>query len=182
MKGWIKQGRYDPAYVIAPPPQVGSDHQHKTAAAFFAKKNKKGGSIPASPRRSCEQNPSNDHLMTGFAGILGRCPPPPPGILLKKMLEPRDNQGLGKVRVYLRVMTESGLEHGKADFFKMDKKKKQVTLLGPERVEDGDKPDQDREKGGSKPVSVEIGLEKNPLDVLAPRMFAFDGVFTGKYY
>ena len=122
----IEQGRYDPTYVIAPPPQVGSDHQHKTAAAFFAKKNKKGGSIPASPRRSCEQNPPNDHLMTGFAGILGRCPPPPPGILLKKMLEPRDNQGLGKVRVYLRVMTESSLEHGKADFFKMDKKKKLV--------------------------------------------------------
>ena len=168
---------FDSAYVIAPPPQVGSEHQHKTAAAFFAKKSKKGGNIPASPRRFNDQNTANDQLMTGFAGVLGRCPPPPPSTLLKKIHEPKDSQGLGKVRVYLRVMTETSLEHGRADFFKMDKKKKQVTLLGPEKVEDGSKPDQDPEKGGSKP---EPGLEKKSLDVLAPRMFAFDGVFTGE--
>ena len=60
----------------------------------------------------------------------------------------------------------------------MDKKKKQVTLLGPGSAgsqQDVSNPgDQQAGKAGK-----ELDSGAGPLDVLAPRMFAFDGVFTG---
>ena len=52
--------------------------------------------------------------------------------MVRGVQEPRDQQqGLGKVRVYLRVLNPSGtVDPARTDFFKMDKKKKQVALLG----------------------------------------------------
>ena len=99
------------------PHHVGSDQQHKTAAAFFAKKKKCGnlpqspGHLPYSPRK--EPPSPHDGYTTSYASVLGQCPPVTPSGLLKKILEPReaqglgkgprDTQGLGKVRVYLKV-------------------------------------------------------------------------------
>ena len=153
---------------------VGSQHQHKTAAAFFAKKNKKGSSLPPSSPRRIPEGEHSPEDCRGFTSILTKCPPPPPQQLFKKLQEPKDTgQGMGKVRVYLRVMTTGSQDQA---LFRLDKKKRQVTLLGPEKVLE----DQALKTDSAESTAGSQQQEKKPVDVLAPRMFAFDGVFTGK--
>ena len=158
---------------------VGSQHQHKTAAAFFAKKNKKGSSSlpPSSPRRVPDGDRSPDEAR-GFTSILTKCPPPPPQALFKRLQEPKDTtQGMGKVRVYLRVTTNTTSQG--QDLFKLDKKKRQVTLLAPEKGAEDPGAKVDAAEG---PAASAVTSEKKPVDVLAPRMFAFDGVYTGNFH
>merc|ERR1719225_579622 len=70
-----------------------------------------------------------------FSRILARCPPPPPASLIRRVGEPRDATGVGKVRVILRVANSGVIDERKGSFFKMDQKKKQVTLLEPDNKE-----------------------------------------------
>ena len=70
----------------------------------------------------------------------------------------------------MRVANSGVIDERKGSFFKMDQKKKQVTLLEPDNKET---------RGESTGLD---GEEEEPnkrrVDVSAPKMFAFDGLFT----
>merc|ERR550534_1051513 len=64
------------------------------------------------------------------------------------------------VVVIMRVAASGAFDEERTRFFGMDKKKRQVTLLDPS-VSRG-----------------EIAMEDRKVGVAAPKMFAFDGVYT----
>ena len=70
----------------------------------------------------------------------------------------------------MRVANSGVIDERKGSFFKMDQKKKQVTLLEPDNKEArGETTGLDGEEEDS---------NKRRVDVSAPKMFAFDGLFT----
>ena len=70
----------------------------------------------------------------------------------------------------MRVANSGVIDEKKGSFFKMDQKKKQVTLLEPDNKESrGETTGLDGEEEES---------SKRRVDVSAPKMFAFDGLFT----
>ncbi|XP_017464018.1 PREDICTED: kinesin-like protein CG14535 isoform X2 [Rhagoletis zephyria] len=99
----------------------------------------------------------------GFCGALQRAPPPmPPG--LARRLANKENYGIGKVKVMLRVSdtTHNDTEH--PHFMAVDKKKRQVTLTDP---------------SAASAVAASTSQERGPM-VAAPKMFAFDSLFTAE--
>ena len=76
-------------YVISYSGPMGSKGQQNTAAAFYARK-KASTSAMASPihtaSSSSNPRPEVNHV-SNFSGILGKCPPPAPSSLLKKLQE-----------------------------------------------------------------------------------------------
>lgn len=97
----------------------------------------------------------------GFCGALQRAPPPiPPG--LARRLASRECYGVGKVKVMLRVADRAETAGvGEPHFLALDKKKRQVTLTDP------------------KNVCAPQAQERAPM-VAAPKMFAFDNVFSAE--
>ena len=108
----------------------------------------------------------------------------------------RRRPSAGKVRVILRVAhaatslaSGEGDEDQKRGFFRMDQKKKQVTLLDPNSTNGGgncarlEETDEEVRAGSSinnnttNAVELSDGASRT-LDVTAPKMFAFDGLFT----
>ena len=75
-----------------------------------------------------------------------------------------------QVRVILRVANSGVIDEKKGSFFKMDQKKKQVTLLEPDSRE--------RTETTGVDGKEEDESSKRRVDVSAPKMFAFDGLFT----
>ncbi|EDW64018.1 kinesin-like protein GA13060 [Drosophila virilis] len=95
----------------------------------------------------------------GFCGALQRAPPAmPPG--LARRLASRECYGVGKVKVMLRVADRADSAN-EPDFMSLDKKKRQVTLTDP------------------KNVCAPQAQERAPM-VAAPKMFAFDNLFTAE--
>ncbi|XP_030384212.1 kinesin-like protein GA13060 [Scaptodrosophila lebanonensis] len=93
----------------------------------------------------------------GYCGALQRAPPPlPPG--LARRLSNKECYGVGKVKVMLRV-SDKPEEQAAQHFITLDKKKRQVTLSDP------------------KNVCAPLAQERAPM-VAAPKMFAFDNLFT----
>ena len=168
-------GSFDPAFVITHSGRVGSTIQHSAAAAFFAKKQPGRGvssprtSLARNTEESEEERPGKMETSFNFSTILARCPPPPPPALIKKISETKDNSGVGKVKVILRVANSGVIDEKKTSFFKMDKKKKQVTLLAPDNQREHCELEE-RVRSDSEP--------RRSLDVSAPKMFAFDGLYT----
>ena len=80
------------------------------------------------------------------------------------MHENKDFSGVGKVKVFLRVANSKISDEKKGSFLNLDKKKKQVTFLDPD-VRDRITATHEQEC-------------QRRVDVSAPKMFAFDGVFT----
>ena len=169
----------DARFIISHSGPMGTVGQQSTAAAFYAAKRSKSSKCesPAVMRKQQQQHQqptAAGHEESGkklfdFAGILRKCPPPAPAFLLKKMDSSSENSNnghlpngtssstsssMGKVKVILRV-ANSGLidDTNKGSFFKMDQKKRQVTLFDPSNA-------------------------SSTLNVSAPKMFAFDGLFT----
>ena len=181
---------FDPTFVISHSGRVGSSaHQSAVASAFFAKKHQQqlgpghqfaGNGHPLPLGRAHHNDDSEDEkagrkeTVCNFSTILAKCPPPPPASLIKKINDnARDNgssvgHSVGKVKVILRVANSGVIDEKKSSFFKMDKKKKQVTLLAPDNHrEHAETPEEGGEPG-----------QKRCLDVSAPKMFAFDGLYT----
>ena len=115
----LKQLKTNQNFVMTVSQPTGSPQQQKTAAAFFAKKKKNCSIInQQSPSRQMPVNsPDTCRLMdfpgrqTNFGSILAHCPPVPPPPVLKRMMELKEGVGgtpgaMGKVRVYLRVLTK----------------------------------------------------------------------------
>ena len=162
---------FDPAFVITHSGRVGSTIQQNAAAAFFAKKHPTRAGQLRLVEDSEEERGARARMETNFnfSTILAKCPPPPPPALIKKISEAKDSAGVGKVKVILRVANSGVIDDKKSSFFKMDKKKKQVTLLAPDNQRDHSELEE-TERSDSEP--------RRSLDVSAPKMFAFDGLFT----
>ncbi|XP_066252648.1 kinesin-like protein CG14535 isoform X2 [Euwallacea similis] len=136
--------------------------QASAAAAFFARAAQKLN-LSSSPHRRKRYN-SDDADPGGFCGALQKCPPPVPPALLRR-IGVKEVTGVGKVKVMLRVSNppqNSLQDTGGAsnNFFSLDKRKKQVTLVDP-NVLNGTPAPEDRRVG-----------------VAAPKMFAFDAIFS----
>ncbi|XP_076766277.1 uncharacterized protein LOC143433053 isoform X2 [Xylocopa sonorina] len=136
----------------------GTPAQASAAAAFFARAAQKLNlsSSPHRRRRSGDENIGSDELPifpNGYAALLLKTPPPAPPALLRR-IGVKELTGVGKVKVMLKV------SHGEGgSFFNADKKKKQVTLVDPTAGQSSSADDR-------KPA------------VPAPKMFAFDAIFT----
>ncbi|XP_054264553.1 kinesin-like protein KIF26B isoform X1 [Macrosteles quadrilineatus] len=115
--------------------------------------------LSASPHR---RKRTEDEVVpsSGFCGVLHRSPPPPPPALLRR-IGVKEVTGVGKVKVMLRVAgdAQSSVEDS-SSFFSVDKRRKQITLFDPALC-----------GGPSAPEDRRVG-------VAAPKMFAFDSIFT----
>ncbi|XP_046591946.1 uncharacterized protein LOC107217886 [Neodiprion lecontei] len=136
----------------------GTPAQASAAAAFFARAAQKLNlsSSPHRRRRSGDEGIASDEQPispNGYAALLLKSPPPAPPALLRR-IGVKELTGVGKVKVMLRVSSGEG-----GSFFNADKRKKQVTLVDP---------------ASAQSVSAE---DRRPT-VAAPKMFAFDAIFT----
>ncbi|XP_072195192.1 kinesin-like protein KIF26A isoform X2 [Excalfactoria chinensis] len=97
---------------------------------------------------------------TNFSGILQLCPPPAPPCLLRAVSKIKDNPGIGKVKVMVRICPSQGTHETSESmsFLKVDPRKKQITLYDPAA-------------SGSSNGGHRRGV------VAVPKMFAFDAVF-----
>ncbi|XP_072314472.1 kinesin-like protein KIF26A isoform X2 [Eucyclogobius newberryi] len=154
------------AHTGIPVPSVSSSPPPSSAAtSFFIRAAQK---LNLSSKRKKHQ-PSLLHAQepsiypTNFSGILQALPPPAPPCLLRAVSKVKDNPGMGKVKVMMRICpsleaTDSGSES--QSFLKVDSRKKQVTLYDP----------------ASSPHSS--SGHRRSATVAVPKIFAFDAVFT----
>ncbi|XP_026668699.1 kinesin-like protein CG14535 isoform X2 [Ceratina calcarata] len=136
----------------------GTPAQASAAAAFFARAAQKLNlsSSPHRRRRSGDENIGSDEqpiFPNGYAALLLKSPPPAPPALLRR-IGVKELTGVGKVKVMLKVSPGEG-----GSFFNADKRKKQVTLVDPTAGQSSTADD------------------RRPT-VAAPKMFAFDAIFT----
>ncbi|KFP32674.1 Kinesin-like KIF26A, partial [Colius striatus] len=97
---------------------------------------------------------------TNFSGILQLCPPPAPPCLLRAVSKIKDNPGIGKVKVMVRICPSQGTHETSESmsFLKVDPRKKQITFYDPA-------------SNGPSNAGHRRGV------VAVPKMFAFDAVF-----
>ncbi|KAK3538202.1 hypothetical protein QTP70_033118, partial [Hemibagrus guttatus] len=107
------------------------------------------------------QPPEPSIYPTNFSSILQLSPPPAPPCLLRASSKAKENPGMGKVKVMVRICPSVGVQDSSESmsFLKVDQRKKQLTLYEPSLL--------------TQPSS---GHRRTPL--AAPKMFAFDAVFT----
>uniref|UniRef100_A0A8C4EB61 Kinesin family member 26Ab n=1 Tax=Dicentrarchus labrax TaxID=13489 RepID=A0A8C4EB61_DICLA len=99
---------------------------------------------------------------TNFSGILQVSPPPAPPCLLRAVSKVKENPGMGKVKVMMRICPslETADSSESLSFLKVDSRKKQLTLYDP----------------ASSPHSS--SGHRRSATVAVPKIFAFDAVFT----
>ncbi|XP_074516407.1 kinesin-like protein KIF26A isoform X2 [Sebastes fasciatus] len=99
---------------------------------------------------------------TNFSGILQVSPPPAPPCLLRAVSKVKENPGMGKVKVMMRICPslETADSSESQSFLKVDSRKKQLTLYDP----------------ASSPHSS--SAHRRSATVAVPKIFAFDAVFT----
>ncbi|KAM4542935.1 kinesin-like protein KIF26A isoform 2-T2 [Odontesthes bonariensis] len=99
---------------------------------------------------------------TNFSGILQVSPPPTPPCLLRAVSKVKENPGIGKVKVMMRICPslEVADSSESQSFLKVDSRKKQLTLYDP----------------ASSPHSS--SGHRRSATVAVPKIFAFDAVFT----
>ncbi|XP_077779683.1 kinesin-like protein KIF26A isoform X3 [Podarcis muralis] len=97
---------------------------------------------------------------TNFSGILQMSPPPAPPCLLRAVSKVKENPGIGKVKVMVRICPSQGTHDTSESmsFLKVDPRKKQITLYDP-----------------STSSLSNAGHRRGAVAV--PKMFAFDAVF-----
>ncbi|KFU85563.1 Kinesin-like KIF26A, partial [Chaetura pelagica] len=118
----------------------------------------------SSKRKKCHPPLPHTHdfsiYATNFSGILQLCPPPAPPCLLRAVSKIKDNPGIGKVKVMVRICPSQGAHETSESmsFLKVDPRKKQITFYDP---------------AASGPSNA--GHRRGVVAV--PKMFAFDAVF-----
>ena len=146
---------------------MGSAGQASAAATFYARNQAKltaqlsaqlPGVRPVDRFGTNSSEEDGEKLRSNFRTIICRAPPPLPSSLQARLEGGEEVGGLGKVRVIVRVSRCVDEERNK--FFNVDKKKRQVTLLDP-TVGRG-----------------EIAIEERKVGVAAPKMFAYDGIYS----
>ncbi|XP_048392067.1 kinesin-like protein KIF26B [Stegostoma tigrinum] len=132
------------------------------AASFFARAAQKLNlsSKKKKHHRSPAANvPESPLFPTNFSGILQASPPPAPPCLLRAINKVKESPGMGKVKVMLRICSASvGDTSESSCFFKVDPRKKQITLYDP-------------------PVNGLQNSSQKRGGLVPPKMFAFDAVF-----
>ncbi|XP_072436524.1 kinesin-like protein KIF26B isoform X1 [Chiloscyllium punctatum] len=132
------------------------------AASFFARAAQKLNlsSKKKKHHRSPAPNVSESPLFpTNFSGILQMSPPPAPPCLLRAINKVKESPGMGKVKVMLRICSASVGDMSESScFFKVDPRKKQITLYDP-------------------PVNGLQNSSQKRGGLVPPKMFAFDAVF-----
>ncbi|XP_065340900.1 kinesin-like protein CG14535 isoform X2 [Cloeon dipterum] len=128
----------------------------------------------SSPHRRKRHSSGEDeaYFRTDFSGALQRSPPSVPPALLRR-IGVREVSTVGKVKVMLRVASAavasdacaasgaSNVAASSSSFFNVDTRRKQVTLFDPATCGGASTAPEDRRVG-----------------VAAPKMFAFDAIFT----
>ncbi|KAM6912878.1 kinesin-like protein KIF26A isoform 2-T2 [Xenentodon cancila] len=141
-----------------------SSPSSSAAASFFIRAAQK---LNLSSKRKKHQ-PSLLHAQepsiypTNFSGILQVSPPPAPPCLLRAVSKVKENPGMGKVKVMMRICPslEAADSSESQSFLKVDSRKKQLTLYDP----------------ASSPHSS--SGHRRSATVAVPKIFAFDAVFT----
>ncbi|TRY69373.1 hypothetical protein TCAL_03781 [Tigriopus californicus] len=183
-------------YLVTRNGPLGTQSQANAAATFFARshqrhptKTSSNHSSPLTSRRQRQpgggsnsrlsgndSSEERDQFPTNFRGLVQRFPPLVPNTLLRKLEVVDPPQGMGKIRVVLRVTKPSsaayqysaqdpGSGRNPHQHFEVDLKRKQVTLYDPAIL---------RGQNGNSDVAI----EERKIGVAAPKMFAFDGMFT----
>ncbi|KAM9294097.1 kinesin-like protein KIF26A [Gastrophryne carolinensis] len=99
-------------------------------------------------------------FLTNFSGILQLCPPPAPPCLMRAVSKIKDNPGIGKVKIMVRICPSQGVYDTSESmaFLKVDPRRKQITLYDP--------------------LTCGPAMSGHKRAVVAvPKMFAFDSVF-----
>ncbi|XP_078239959.1 kinesin-like protein KIF26A isoform X3 [Pogona vitticeps] len=132
------------------------------AASFFIRAAQKLNLSSKRKKHHGPLLPSRDFSIypTNFSGILQTCPPSAPPCLLRAVSKVKDNPGIGKVKVMVRICPSDGTHDTSESmsFLKVDPRKKQITLYDPST---------------SSPSNA--GHRRGAVAV--PKMFAFDAVF-----
>ncbi|XP_056151351.1 kinesin-like protein KIF26A [Lampris incognitus] len=141
-----------------------STQSTSAAASFFIRAAQK---LNLSSKRKKNQPPllhpqEPSIYPTNFSGILQLSPPPAPPCLLRAVSKVKENPGMGKVKVMMRICPslEAADSSESQSFLKVDSRKKQVTLYDP----------------ASSPHSN--SGHRRAATVAVPKIFAFDAVFT----
>ncbi|XP_027704836.1 kinesin-like protein KIF26A [Vombatus ursinus] len=132
------------------------------AASFFIRAAQKLNLASKKKKPHPPLTPAHDFSIygTNFSGVLQLSPPPAPPCLLRSVAKAKENPGVGKVKVMVRICTSPGAPHSSEpmSFLKVDSRKKQVTLYDPAASSPAN--------GGSRRTAGAV-----------PKMFAFDAVF-----
>ncbi|XP_028995351.1 kinesin-like protein KIF26A isoform X2 [Betta splendens] len=149
---------------LPPAPPASHSASSSAAASFFIRAAQK---LNLSSKRK-KQPPSPLHPQepsiygTNFSGVLQASPPPAPPCLLRAVSKVKENPGIGKVKVMMRICPslEAADSSESQSFLKVDSRKKQLTLYDP----------------ASSPHSG--SAHRRSATVAVPKIFAFDAVFT----
>ena len=154
--------------------KFGTPSQVSAAASFFARNRNPGIRVNARldslspsveieiPHNTLGSDESREEFGTNFRAIVSRAAPSLPQSLVRR-IESGEGSGVGKVRVILRVATGGRDMDQESESFRVDKRKKQVTLFNPGCI-----------------GKTEIDIEDRQIGVAAPKMFAFDEVFSSE--
>ncbi|KAF1374895.1 hypothetical protein PFLUV_G00233800 [Perca fluviatilis] len=153
-----------PAPVTATSTSPSPSPSSSAAASFFIRAAQK---LNLSSKRKKHQpsllHPQEPSIYpTNFSGILQVLPPPAPPCLLRAVSKVKENPGMGKVKVMMRICPslETADSSESQSFLKVDSRKKQLTLYDP----------------ASSPHSS--SGHRRSATVAVPKIFAFDAVFT----
>ncbi|KAG8198478.1 hypothetical protein JTE90_022208 [Oedothorax gibbosus] len=129
----------------------GAGAQPSAAASFFARAAQR---LNLSAKKK-KRDPERPVFRTTFRDVIKTHPPPvPPGLL--RLTGRKEVTGVGKVKVMLRMCPSSEVS-ADVNYMSVDVRKKQVTLYDPT-------------------VCDTQGAERH--NIVAPKMFAFDAVFS----
>ncbi|XP_015250606.1 PREDICTED: kinesin-like protein KIF26B isoform X2 [Cyprinodon variegatus] len=143
------------------------------AASFFARaaqklnltsKKKKQKTTTLTAPVTSSPSPSCDHNLfpTNFSSALLTAPPPAPPCLLRAANKVKDNPGLGKVKVMVRVCPMSQSDAAESSsFLKVDPRKKQITIMDP----------------STNQATSSASQKRTGANHVPPKMFTFDAAF-----
>ena len=118
-----------------------------------------------------EESVEDDRFITNFRSIVSRFPPQMPVQLQRKLDEQHTNCN-GKIRIIVRVANLKSEDQSRDvignNNFQLDRRRCQVTLFDPSAFRNS----------SNSTCTDDISLEDRKIGVAAPKMFAFDGVFT----
>ncbi|TSO25211.1 Kinesin-like protein KIF26A [Bagarius yarrelli] len=159
----INPARQRNAAQYGPAVTLSTSQPTSTTASFFIRAAQKLNL--SSKRKKTQppmlQPPEPSIYPTNFSSILQLSPPPAPPCLLRSSSKAKENPGLGKVKVMVRICPSVGVQDSceSVTLLKVDQRKKQLTLYEPL-------------------IQTQPSSTHRRTPLAAPKMFAFDAVFT----
>ncbi|XP_025104476.1 kinesin-like protein KIF26A isoform X2 [Pomacea canaliculata] len=148
-----------PSRAMSPSPvsSPSSPPPNPAAISFFHRAAQK---LSKKKKRQQSQEPEPPSYPTSYGHVIRLTPPPAPPCLLRTVGR-LQNPGVGKVKVMVRVCTAGPGGQGEvgASFLSIDPRRKQVTIFDPS-------------------ASGYVTAANRRAGIAAPKMFAFDAVFS----